>query len=264
MDDRFVRGLGFCSKKDFKVIQSKKILVAGLGGMGGVCAELLIRMGFVNITLADFDTFDITNINRQLYCNENVVGKSKAKTLKKQFLLMNPKAKIAVEMKGITDDNMVDLMKRHDIVVNGIDNSAFSILLRRQAFLMKKPMVDAWLTPAVTIFTINPKENINPEDYMGYPTKHLNKSTDFTLDIRKACAKIDVAYTTKKLKTENILPEKIVKDILNFKYQRMFSSMVWMCGCLMATEVFKFATNKGTPAPIKGVFLNYMDYTFVK
>lgn len=264
MDKRFIRSLDFYTKEEFKIIQNTRILVAGVGGMGGVCAELLIRMGYINLTIADFDHFDITNINRQIYCNEKMVGKNKAEVLKKQFKLMNPNVKIKILKEGITDSNRSELMKNHDIIVNGIDNPAHSILLRREAYQLKKPMVDAWLTPAVCCFTVNPNENIDPEEFMGYPTKHLKTSKDFTLDIKKECLKIDIEYTKKRIYTDDIISENIINDIINYKYQRHFPTMVWMCGCLMATEVFKLTLKKGTPAPLSGVFLNYLDYNFIK
>jgi molybdopterin/thiamine biosynthesis adenylyltransferase len=263
IDPRFVRSLDFTSEADFDTIQKTKILVCGVGGMGGVCAELLVRMGFENFTITDFDHFEITNINRQIYCNENNLKKNKAEVLKSQFMLMNPKLKIKILKSGLTDANKKSLVASHDIIVNGIDNPAFSVLLRREVYLQKKFMVDAWLTPAICCFTINPEEGINPEDFMGYPTKNLNSSKEFTKEIKMACLRKDIEYSNKLMNTEEIISTEAIENILNYKYQRHFPSMVWMCGCLMATEVYKYVTKKGKPIPLAGLLVNYMNYSVV-
>jgi tRNA A37 threonylcarbamoyladenosine dehydratase len=82
MDDRFSR----CRKlfgDDFAKIQNTKIIIFGVGGVGGHCLDALYRTGIQDITIVDFDTFDITNQNRQLG-SENL-GISKVETLKKNY-----------------------------------------------------------------------------------------------------------------------------------------------------------------------------------
>lgn len=255
----FMRSQDFYSKEDFKTIQKTKVLICGVGGMGGVCAELLVRTGFTHFTIADFDHFEVSNTNRQLYCNTKNVGKNKAMVLKREFLKINPKVKIKILKEGLTDSNRVGLVESHDIVVNGIDNPAFSVLLRRECFEQKRFMVDAWLTPAVCSFTVHPDQKQSPEDFMGYNTKHLKTSKEFSLATKKECLRKDIEYSKKKMNTEEILPSAIIDDILEYKYQRHFPAMVWMCGCLMALEVFKFVVKKGNSAPLEGVYYNYLN-----
>jgi tRNA A37 threonylcarbamoyladenosine dehydratase len=52
--------------EDFKKLQSAKVLLLGVGGVGGFCLDCLYRSGIQNITIVDFDSFDITNQNRQI------------------------------------------------------------------------------------------------------------------------------------------------------------------------------------------------------
>ena len=260
----FDRNMDFYSEEELSKIQKTKILVCGVGGMGGVCVELLVRLGYQEITIADFDHFEISNSNRQIHCSNKVLGQNKAEVLKKEFESINPGVNIKLVPEGLTDENRVQMVKDHDIVVNGIDNPAFSILLRRECYIQKKPMVDAWLTPAVCSFVVHPDNPVDPETFMGYPTKHLNTSEEFTKEISTECLKIDIAYSKSRMPTGHIISEQVVEDIVNYKYQRHFPVMVWMCGCLMASEVFKISTNKGVPSPLSGVFFDYLDFKFEK
>lgn len=260
----FDRNMDFYSEQDLEKIQKTKILVCGVGGMGGVCVELLVRLGYELITIADFDHFEISNSNRQIHCSNKVLGRNKGEVLKEVFESINPSVKITLLKEGLTDENRVDLVKNHDLIVNGIDNPAFSVLLRREAFIQKKGLVDAWLTPAVCSFVISPHDTVDPETFMGYPTKHLQKSSDFTKKICKECLRKDVEYSYKQMPTADIIDPKVVEDIINYKYQRHFPVMVWMCGCLMASEIFKLTLKKGTPSPLSGVFFNYLNFEFKK
>ena len=74
MFDRLIKLIGI---NKFKEIQSKKVLLIGLGGVGSYSLESLVRNGFINITIVDFDKIDITNLNRQLITNQDNIGLNK-------------------------------------------------------------------------------------------------------------------------------------------------------------------------------------------
>ncbi len=78
MNDRFTRIKWLVGEKISKISQTK-VLVCGLGGVGGNCVDALYRSGFQNLTLIDADKFEITNQNRQIH-SENL-GEEKAKVL---------------------------------------------------------------------------------------------------------------------------------------------------------------------------------------
>ncbi len=73
---------------DFEKLQSAKILLLGVGGVGGFCLDCLFRSGVQDITIVDFDTFDITNQNRQI--GSEAVGEIKVKYLKKLYPCITP------------------------------------------------------------------------------------------------------------------------------------------------------------------------------
>ena len=77
-------------KDVLEYIKKKKILLIGCGGVGGMCAVSLIRSGITNITIADYDTVDISNLNRQIVAYQDTMGKKKVNILKNIMLNINP------------------------------------------------------------------------------------------------------------------------------------------------------------------------------
>jgi len=69
---------------DFEKLQNAKVLLLGVGGVGGYCLDCLVRSGATNITIVDFDTFDITNQNRQMW-SELHEDEVKVEALKKHY-----------------------------------------------------------------------------------------------------------------------------------------------------------------------------------
>ena len=86
--DRFILQIG---EDNFKKLQSKKVLLFGLGGVGGNIAEALVRSGIGEISSVDGDKIDITNLNRQLITNMGNIGNSKVDECAKRMLSINPK-----------------------------------------------------------------------------------------------------------------------------------------------------------------------------
>ena len=82
MSDRFSRTRQLF-EDDFEKLQSKKVLLLGVGGVGGFCLDSLYRTGIGSITIVDFDTFEVTNQNRQL--GSEAVGVVKVERMKELY-----------------------------------------------------------------------------------------------------------------------------------------------------------------------------------
>ena len=80
MDARFPRNIPALTEAECQLLQSKNVLVVGCGGLGGYILEYLARIGIGAIRCADGDRFDRSNLNRQLLCTEETLGKPKAAT----------------------------------------------------------------------------------------------------------------------------------------------------------------------------------------
>ncbi|MBN2893137.1 MAG: tRNA threonylcarbamoyladenosine dehydratase [Bacteroidales bacterium] len=112
------------------------VLVVGVGGVGGVVAEMLCRAGVGKITIVDGDKIDITNLNRQIFTSVSSVDKSKAYVLGEKLLSINSDLELIVIDKYIKDYEMVDLLKsdKFDYVVDAIDTLSPKVSLINSCF----------------------------------------------------------------------------------------------------------------------------------
>lgn len=118
MFDRFISLIG---KENFNKIQTKNILIIGLGGVGSYVVESLIRSGIINITIVDHDTIDITNLNRQLMTNLNNIGNKKVDEIEKRILNINKDINITKIDKFIDKTNIDIINNAYDYVIDCCD-----------------------------------------------------------------------------------------------------------------------------------------------
>lgn len=91
-------------KEGLEKLKKSHIIVFGLGGVGGYVVEALIRVGIQEITVVDFDTIDITNLNRQIIATQNTVGNYKADAIKERILSINPEVKVNAYREKFTEE----------------------------------------------------------------------------------------------------------------------------------------------------------------
>lgn len=104
------------------LIKRKNVLVIGLGGVGGEATLSLGRSGIENITILDFDTIDITNINRQALAFNSTIGMKKVDVCEKKLLDINPNIKIKKLDIKLDTKNIHDIIVDYDYVIDAIDD----------------------------------------------------------------------------------------------------------------------------------------------
>lgn len=106
-----------------QAIQSKKVIIFGVGGVGSWCAEALVREGIVNLTIVDSDRVSITNVNRQLMATTKTVGLVKVEVLKERLLDINPDANIN-DIEGVysTETSADFNLDSYDYIIDAIDS----------------------------------------------------------------------------------------------------------------------------------------------
>lgn len=107
--DQFKRFELLVGKDKLDKIKNTNVLVLGIGGVGSYAVESLIRSGIEHITIVDFDTIDITNLNRQLMTNLNNIGKLKVDVFEERINLINNNCKINKISSFIDESNYLDL-----------------------------------------------------------------------------------------------------------------------------------------------------------
>ena len=114
-------------------LKKASVLVVGLGGVGGICAEMICRSGVGNITIVDCDTVNETNINRQIIALHSTLNMPKTDALAKRLLDINPNLNLTVRTELLESENTEKLLDENDFdfVVDAID------MLSPKVFLIK-------------------------------------------------------------------------------------------------------------------------------
>jgi molybdopterin/thiamine biosynthesis adenylyltransferase len=122
----FSRNLGWITTAEQEFLRRKRVAIAGLGGVGGSHLLTLVRLGIENFHIADFDTFELSNFNRQAGARISTLGLNKVDTLIEMAKDINPDLKIKGFSQGVTRENVDDFFQGVDLYVDSLDYFAFS------------------------------------------------------------------------------------------------------------------------------------------
>lgn len=154
MDARcFSRNVGPITSSQQHRLGQARVAVFGLGGVGGICAELIVRAGIGRLMVVDFDCFEPTNFNRQLLATRKTIGKSKTSVFAARARTINPKMEIRKINKKLEYASLAiferELAALHPgIVIDTMDNIGSRVLLARLCKKMRVPYVYAAATDA--------------------------------------------------------------------------------------------------------------------
>jgi molybdopterin/thiamine biosynthesis adenylyltransferase len=122
----FSRNIGWVTEMEQQTLRCKRVAIAGLGGVGGAHLLTLTRLGIGAFHIADFDTFDIPNFNRQAGATITSLGRSKTEVLSEMARNINPEVQLRVFEKGVHEQNLDAFLEGVDLYVDGLDFFAFS------------------------------------------------------------------------------------------------------------------------------------------
>jgi molybdopterin/thiamine biosynthesis adenylyltransferase len=125
-DVAFSRNIGWLTPDEQNALRGKKIAIAGLGGAGGVHLLTLARLGIGKFHIADLDSFDWVNFNRQAGASASSVGHPKSQVMAKMALDINPHMDIRVFDEGVQPHNIDAFLDGVDLYVDGLDYFVFS------------------------------------------------------------------------------------------------------------------------------------------
>ncbi len=119
-----------------------KVLIVGAGGLGSPISIYLTLAGIGRLGIVDFDTVDVTNLQRQILHYNEDVGRPKVESAKETLLAYNPEVDIVAHEEPITSENAMDIISEYDVVINGADNFPARYLVNDATYLNSKPLVD--------------------------------------------------------------------------------------------------------------------------
>ena len=124
------------------LLKDKTVAIFGVGGVGGYTLEALIRSGIENIDIYDFDSIDVSNINRQIIANSETIGKNKVDEWVKRAKLINPNININGYNIFIDKDSieLIDLLK-YNYVVDAIDTVTSKVMLAKKCTELNIPII---------------------------------------------------------------------------------------------------------------------------
>jgi tRNA A37 threonylcarbamoyladenosine dehydratase len=142
--EQFVRTIRLLQEESITTLQTKKVAVFGLGGVGSYVVEALCRMGIGHLVLNDHDTIDITNLNRQLYALHSTIGKYKADIAKERCLDINPNVHITIYKEFYLPDHGYEYwFSDCDYVVDAIDTVKAKIALIENCYQRNMPIISS-------------------------------------------------------------------------------------------------------------------------
>ena len=124
-----------------KKIINSKVLIVGAGGLGCPVADLLARSGVGEIGVMDYDKVSLSNIHRQTLYTAKDVNKFKVDVVKKRLNLINKYIKINTYNRKASEKNLINIINKYDIIVDGSDNFKTKFLLNKYALKLKKILI---------------------------------------------------------------------------------------------------------------------------
>lgn len=176
-------------------IKNLKVLIIGVGGVGGYAAESLARCGVSNITIVDYDRIDITNINRQIIALHSTIGKKKVDVLSTRIKDINPNCQVKTYDLFIDSSNIQLIFDAdYDYILDCCDTIKSKELIIREAIKRKIKIISSMgagfkLDPSK--ISIAKLKNTSYDKIASILRKNLKD--------QKECLEIPVVYSTESV-----------------------------------------------------------------
>jgi len=115
-----------------------RVLMIGAGGLGSPAAYYLAAAGIGHLGIVDFDTVDLSNLQRQIIHSTERIGMLKTESAKKTIAALNPDVNVTTYNERISSQNIKKLFEGYDYIVDGSDNFATRFLINDACVLMNK------------------------------------------------------------------------------------------------------------------------------
>ncbi|MDE2262045.1 MAG: molybdopterin-synthase adenylyltransferase MoeB [Gammaproteobacteria bacterium] len=124
-------------------LKRARVLVIGAGGLGSPAALYLAAAGAGTIGLVDFDRVELSNLQRQVLFDGAALGRLKTEAARERLLALNPDISVAAHTLTLRADNVLDVLRGYDLVLDGTDRLATRYLVNDACVLLGKPLVSA-------------------------------------------------------------------------------------------------------------------------
>lgn len=241
MENIFSRTELLLGKDKIEELKSKKVLIFGIGGVGGYVCEALARSGIGSFDLVDNDKVSISNINRQIIATTKTIGLYKCESMKERIQSINPSAIVNTYNVFYTKDNQdIFDFNNYDYIIDCIDTVSSKLLIIEKATVLNKNIISSMgtgnkINPMMLEISDISKTSVDPlAKVMRYELKKRN------------IKHLKVLYSKE-------LPMKLEEEIINENNKIIPGSISFVpsaAGLIIASEVIKDLTgirndNKG-------------------
>ena len=221
MEERYIRNLGALTEKECTLLHTKTVFVAGCGGLGGYLIEMLLRLGVGTIRAADGDTFEASNMNRQLLSSPSSLGQPKAEAAAARAALVNPDVRFVPIPEFVTEENAAELIRGCDVVLDALDNIGARRILARACAKENIPLIHGaicgWSAQAAVIL---PGDDLIDRIYPEGVSLSSKASLSFTPPF---CAALQTALCTRLLTGRPLETGRLyIADLLDMELKSLF------------------------------------------
>ena len=235
-DLAFSRNIGWVTESEQAKLKKSRVAIAGLGGVGGAHLLTLTRLGISHFNIADFDDFDVHNLNRQAGAFMPFMGQPKIDTVAKLARDINLDVDLRLFPQGVTPENVDEFLRDVDVYVDGLD--FFALPARRMVFAKCREKGIPALTAAPlgmgTAFLYFSPMGMSFEDYFKVEGQELQEQyARFIAGLSPAMIQRDYL----------VAPEAV-----NFQEKRGPSTIMAcdLCAGVMGTSVLKVLLGRGS------------------
>jgi tRNA A37 threonylcarbamoyladenosine dehydratase len=213
------------------------VLVVGLGGVGGVAAEMLCRAGVGHMTIVDRDTVNQTNINRQIIALQTTVGKQKAGVLGERLLSINPDLNLTIINDWLDSENTGKILsgRPFDFVADAIDTLSPKVFLIKSCLEARIPIISSMGAGGKTDPSKVSIADISKTEYCSLAKAVRQRLAK--LGIKKG---LPVVFSTEQTNKKAVVP------IDNERYKKSttgtISYLPAIFGCYMASHIIRNLT----------------------
>lgn len=145
LPERYLRNFSSIGLADQQRLAESRVLLVGLGGLGGYILEILGRSGAGSYILADGDSFEESNLNRQILGTVDTIGKSKVEVARNRLEQVNPFCRCQIIPRFLSRGDLPGLMKNVDLVVDALGGVEFRQILLEAAASSGLPLVTGFV-----------------------------------------------------------------------------------------------------------------------
>ena len=197
MNDQYIRNIPAISKESQLLLNKKKVLVVGCGGLGGYIIENLLRIGVGEITAVDGDVFQPSNLNRQLLSTQPKLGYPKAQAAFDRAKEINPEVTFHARNLFLTEENADHLVCGQDLVIDALDNIHSRLILENACAKADIPLIHGAICGwQAQICTVMPGSNLLHMLYENCPESTDKSALVFAPAL---CAAVQSAEAVKLL-----------------------------------------------------------------